>query len=127
MPLPTPGQPRKTQWTFLPLGSDSNVSGLLLDVSFQEGGDWRVVSEVRDAILREIMLMVDGIRGEFDNDDDDLRRRLITAMIEQYEKEREREEVEEEMRKIRMIKVGFSVFFFNYLYSLYPFLEVLTF
>lgn len=74
MPLPTPGQPRKTQWTFLRL---RNIEGLLLlELSFHKGEEWRVVWEVK---LREMVLMVVGIRDEFDN----LRRRLVTAMVEQ--------------------------------------------
>lgn len=38
MPLPTPGQPRKTHWTFLSFGSLRLRAVVLLKVKGEEGG-----------------------------------------------------------------------------------------
>lgn len=74
MPFPTPGEPRKTHWTVLSLGSRGRRRPALE----REGGGRRSVSEVRAEKLRR----KEEVEEEESGEERDLRlkRRFRTAM-----------------------------------------------
>lgn len=62
MPLPTPGQPRNTHWTFLPLGStrggeDRGVNSAAVD------RDRRIENTAEEDLKRRVMAAIGGGGG----------------------------------------------------------------